>query len=513
MGPGGGQQDRTVRWAWIALALVVASAALSAVLYWPVFGGDPEIHIIFARNLLRGYPLQFNPGEYTSGETSPLYMVLVAAMDLAVGAYVPLAMKAIGVLGLFALCALLYRAARRQGASPPLALVLGTLPMFFPSLPFQALLGMENMLFAASVVLVLQLWLDGSRGGHVRRALGLALLPLFFLRPETALLGACLATLSIAERDARGLVALGIGATATLAAVLAIEHATGVPLQAPGSLRAAFSRLDGIDLRLFGQPVFLNPKVLQQLAYGAPLAALLAWNRKSVRLTRNEAIILAMLYGLPLLLHLFTVFPSTHVSRYFLYANAALLLVFARGMARVEVRGQPAAGGILVVLVLLGATVVPYEHLARTAMDMNRVEETIAERRPGFVAANSDALYEALGRPPVPVVVAGGEVQLRGRLDDRFVVRSLDGVVDHRMADFVRAGGIDQVGYLKARKVAFLVDIADPHRTPPGFSIGQLAALGPVVKADGLCFRRIDFATPAPAGQAAVYALSPAESC
>lgn len=510
---GGGQEDGAVRWARIALAIVVASAALSAVLYWPVFGGDPEIHIIFARNLLRGYPLQFNPGEYTSGETSPLYMVLVAAMDLAVGAYVPLAMKAVGVLGLLALCGLLYRAARQQGASPPLALVLGALPVFFPSLPFQALLGMENMLFAASVVLVLQLWLDGPRGGRMRLALGLAMLPLFFLRPEAVLLGACLALLGIADRDGRSLVALGLGAAATLAAVLAIEHATGVPLQAPGSLRAAFSRLDGVDLRLFGQPLTLNPKVLQQLAYGAPLAALLAWSRKATRLTRDEAIILAVLYGLPLLLHLFVVFPSTHVSRYFLYANAALLFVFARGMARVEVRGQAAAAGILVVLVLLAATVVPYEHRARTAMGMDRVEKSIAELRPGFVVANSDATYEALGRPPVPVVVALGEVELRGRLDDRFIVRSLDGVVDHRMAEFVHAARIDQVGYLKARKVAFLMDIADPHRSPPGFSIGRLATLGPVVKADGLCFRRIDFATPTPAGQTAAHALLPAESC
>ncbi len=510
---GVGQEDRAVRWARIALAIVVASAALSAVLYGPVFGGDPEIHIIFAHNLLRGYPLQFNPGEYTSGETSPLYMVLVAAMDLAVGAYVPLAMKAVGVVSLLALCGLLYRAARQQGASPPLALVLGALPLFFPSLTFQALLGMENMLFAASVVLVLQMWLDAPRGGRVRLALGLAMLPLFFLRPETVLLGTCLALLGIADRDGRGLVALGIGAAATLATVLAIEHATGVPLQAPGALRAAFSKLDGIDLRLFGQHLALNPKVLRQLAYGAPLAALLAWNRKAARLTRDEAIILAVLYGLPLLLHLFVVFPSTHISRYFLYANAALLFVFARGMARVEVRGQAAAAGIVVVLVLLGATVVPYEHHARTAMDMNRVEETIAELTPGFVAANSDALYEALGRPPVPVVIAVGEVQLRGRLDDRFVVRSLDGVVDHRMADFVRVGRIDQAGYLKARKVAFLMNIADPHRNPPFFSIGQLPTLGPVVKADGLCFRYIEFALPTPAGAAAAYTLSPAENC
>jgi hypothetical protein len=47
--------------------------------YGWIFGGDPQIHIIFARNLLQGHPLEFNLGYRTGGETSPLYMLVVAA--------------------------------------------------------------------------------------------------------------------------------------------------------------------------------------------------------------------------------------------------------------------------------------------------------------------------------------------------------------------------------------------------------------------------------------------------
>ncbi|MGH7803235.1 MAG: hypothetical protein ACREQJ_02730, partial [Candidatus Binatia bacterium] len=38
------------------------------------FGGDPGVHLVFAKHLVEGDPLQFNKGIFSSGETSPLYM-------------------------------------------------------------------------------------------------------------------------------------------------------------------------------------------------------------------------------------------------------------------------------------------------------------------------------------------------------------------------------------------------------------------------------------------------------
>jgi hypothetical protein len=496
------------------LALIVASAVWSFADYWRVFGGDPEIHIVFAMNLLRGYPLQFNPGDFSSGETSPLYMMLVALMYLACGAWVPLAMKALGLASLAGICATLYRAARRQGAAQPAAIVLGALPLFFPSQIFQALLGMENMLFAWCVVLLLETWLEGPAGGRARLAIALAGLPLlFFLRPEALFLGVCLGSLALMDRDWRSLAGLAAAAAATLVAVLAIDTWTGVPLEAAGYLRATLSRFGSMRLELAGVTVYFKPRILALLAYEAPFLILLFWQRRAAGLTRQELTILATLFALPVALHFLTILPAERFSRYAVYANAAFFLVLARNMARLYQRGLFPARALALPVLLLGLTLVPYEHFARQTLWKADVVEAVQELRPEFVRANSDTTYQALGRPPLPVVIAVGEVQLRARLDDRFIVRSLDGVVDYRLASFIRDGWVDQIGYLKARNAAFLFDLVNLNRDQTKFAVRQLPAMGESVAVGGLCFHLLEFEPALPSGQRQVYAVTHQSGC
>ncbi len=77
--------------AYLLGAVVAASVLwffyLTVQYYW-IFGGDPEIHIIFAKNFLSGHVLEFNPGFKSGGETSPLYMLLVAGMMGLMGVYI-----------------------------------------------------------------------------------------------------------------------------------------------------------------------------------------------------------------------------------------------------------------------------------------------------------------------------------------------------------------------------------------------------------------------------------------
>ncbi len=437
----------------MALAIIAGLGLWSVAAYAPVFGGDPEIHIIFARNLLQGHPLQFNPGEFSSGETSPVYMLLVAAMMVVLGAYVPLGMKLVGAASLAGLCFLIGRAARRQGASALLATVLGALPLVLPSTVFQAALGMENVLFACMVVLVLQSWLDGC----ARRTIAIAGLPLlFFLRPEAALLGLCLLALALLDRDGRSILALILGAAITFAALAAVTAWTGVAVQAPGLMRAALSRGDSLSLTVLGVRFWLDFKFVPFLLYCLPFAAV-AWKlRASADGTRREAAIVFFLFVLPLLLHLLTLFPSTHFSRYFQYGYAVFFFLFARLMARADRAGRAPAGYILAAIAVLAVSLVPLEHVRRPGVQASNLRQAIDEVSPAFVRHNSDALYEALGRPPVPVVIAVHEVQIRSRLDERFVVRSLDGVVDATMRRFVQNGAIDYGGYLEARRVAYV---------------------------------------------------------
>jgi hypothetical protein len=503
-------------WVFPAIATIIAfQAAWSVAAYWPVFGGDPEIHIIFARNLLQGHPLQFNQGEFTSGETSPVYMALVALLYLAAGDYVPVAMKFVGVTSLAVSCLVIGREARSQGSSVAMAAILGALPLLLPSLIFQAFLGMENMLFAALVVLIMHLWLASPPDGRARPAIAVAVLPvLFFLRPEAAFVGTCLAALAVADRDWRSVSALAFGALITLGAVLAMETWTGVPLQAAGHTRAALTRLDSSFVVLFGQRIYLNGKLAAALVYCAPFVALALLHRRSIGRMRSEAIIFAILFCLPLVLHLIVVFPSTHFSRYFLYGYMVFFLLFARLTARAERGGRTPALGILTVVVLLGATVAPVEHLARGPVSASTLDTAIEQQSPAFVRANSDALYEALGRPPVPVVVAVQEVQLRGKLDQRFIVRSLDGIVDNRLLPFIHDDWVDHVGYIGARDVAFVLELRDYNRDKSKFSLKQLPSLGDRVVADGLCFRRIGLSPEPPDGDFATgYAIARGDEC
>ena len=482
--------------------------------YWRLFGGDPEIHIIFARNFLLHHPLQFNPGEFTSGETSPLFMMLVAVMYLAVGVYVPIAMKVLGVASLLAVCVLIAREARSQGASVTLAAVLGVLPLLLPSTIFQAFLGMENMLFACLVVLVVRLWLAPLAGSCVRPVVALVALPLmFFLRPEAVLLWVCLTALALADRDWRNVFSLGIGALITLLALWALENWTGVSLEAAGEVRAAFSRLDSAVMHFLGVKIYLSGKLAPALIYCAPFGAVVLLLWRSIGWRRDEVIIFTLLFCAPLLLHLFVVFPSTHFSRYFLYGYAFFFFLFARLMARAEGVGVSPAPAILTAVILVRGTLVPFEHVARGPIPSSTVDMTIEQFSPAFVRANSDALYDALGHPPVPVVVALQEVQIRGRLDERFVVRSLDGIVDSRLLSFVRDGWVDHIGYLKARDVGYLFDLPDYNRDRGRFALAQLSSLGDRSMAGGLCIRRISLSPEPPVGLATVYAIVRGTGC
>jgi len=436
---------------WIVpavLALVAGHAAWSVMAYGPAFAGDSEIHIVFARNLIAGYPLQFNPGIFSSGETSPLYMLIVAAMSLAMGAYVAIGMKLVGAASLVGLCFVIGREAARQGASRDWAAALGVLPLLLPSMVFQASIGMENMLFAFLVVAVLQAWL----AGRSRMLVAAVILPLlFFLRPEALLVGIALGGVALLERDWRSLGALAAGAAIVLAGVALLTAWTGVPLQAAGLARAALAPLDGTALGLFGDRLWLSFKSAPFLLYCVPFAVVAWLYRASLGQCRHEAVVFGALFCLPLLLHLLVVFPSTHFSRYFAYGYAVFFFLFARLMARVDARWP-----VLAAVGLLASTLAPYEQVLRNSEPRSSVFQVVEGLRPDFVRSSSDALYRSLGRPPLPVVMALQEVQIRGWLDERFIVWPLDGIVDHRFRHFVRGTSIDLAGYLRARNVTYV---------------------------------------------------------
>ena len=109
--------------------------------------------------------------------------------------------------------------------------------------------------------------------------------------------------------------------------------------------------------------------------------------------------------------------------------------------------------------------------------------------------AFSDELFNQLGKPEtLPISIALQEVQARYWLDQRFVVRSLDGRVDPVLLDYADSDGIDHAGYLKERKVQFLLDTPNYNRDPQRWSLKRLNSLKPGEKVSqgGVAFSRLE---------------------
>jgi hypothetical protein len=483
-------------WSLATLALLLVSAAYSLWSYWFLFGGDPEIHLVFARNLLDGYPLQFNKGEFSSGETSPVYMLAVALMVLFAGDSAQIAMKLTGLASLAGICVVIFLEARSRSGSIWNAATIALFPLALPSMVFQASLGMENCPFAFCVVLVLHLWLRQPHGSSpVARIVLSAFLPvLFFLRPEAVFLLGCLALLAIYDRQWPVVASLGAAAAIILIAYHELEVATGVPFHAAGVMRVELSRLESTVVPILGTSFYLSTKPAVAILYALPLAALAVRYRKTLRLLSHETIVFVTLFFAPLILHALVLLPTNFFSRYFLYAYAALFWLLARFAAKNVVADLPFARQLFLCALPICVIFAPLEHYKRSIVALDDVRDSLRLFARKNIAQTSADLYAALGHPPTPVAIALEEVQIRGLLDDRFIVRSLDGIVDYALRDYVHQGWIDHIGYLKARNVTFVLETPDYNSDKTRFALAKLEHAKLPAQFNGACIERRDFA-------------------
>lgn len=148
---------------------------------------DAYIHYRFADNVAHGRGFAFNPDEPTPGSTSPLWVVLLAAGELA-GFDPIVTSKIIGALAFVACAWLTWRVARVLSGNSLVAGLAGVLVALSGRLAWSALSGMETAAFAALTLLVIYRLLDRPLDAPVSILLGLAAL----LRPEGYLLFALL---------------------------------------------------------------------------------------------------------------------------------------------------------------------------------------------------------------------------------------------------------------------------------------------------------------------------------
>ena len=80
---------------------------------------------------------------------------------------------------------------------------------------------------------------------------------------------------------------------------------------------------------------------------------------------------------------------------------------------------------------------------------------------------------------------------MRLLLDERFVVRSLDGIVDYRLNQFATEWGVDHIGYIREREIEYLLDFPNYNIRDGKFSLADLAGMkvGEEKAAEGFVFK------------------------
>jgi hypothetical protein len=113
---------------------------------------------------------------------------------------------------------------------------------------------------------------------------------------------------------------------------------------------------------------------------------------------------------------------------------------------------------------------------------------------PANRGATTEALLRRLNATGGRASVALVEVQLRYFVDDRITIRSLDGRTDPLLLAFVHPAYVDHIGYLRARRVGYVLALPDYNRDPTAWSLATLRSLpdGGTVECGGLTFQRID---------------------
>jgi hypothetical protein len=503
-----------------ALAVLgIALVLLYPAVYIGMYAGDAEIHLVYAENAAAGDFFKFNRDEKSSGVTSTGYMLILAAFfSLAPDSLVPVIVKATNLLAWYALAALVYLAARRILDSSVWAYLAALAAGLIPGSAYNSTIGMENGMFGALVMLFFYLavrwdWMtaDGRQDRRKDLALWVVLGLAAWLRPEGVALGGIVfayAALVLWRDGSRiaGVVSRLVAPSAAFAALVAamtLFHlwATGDLLPSSGLSRVILSRAEAISLG----PLWFTTKFSERMLYYPPLTGawllgnwLLLTGRWRPR-TPIEPLLLIVFWAFFAMYS--TVLGSVHLARYVIFLMPMLVIVGAIGAKcfweTLSAVDRADVQWLKVGVFALGAAGL----MAIFAVETGRRRDlgshdalAQAMEAPGQRAEFSDRLMAELGNPTdLPVSLAYQEVQARYRLDDRFVVRSLDGRVDKTLLDYVEDGNYDHLGYIKERGVDFIMETANYNRDRSLWSLSRLGQLevGEELERDGVVLRRL----------------------
>jgi arabinofuranosyltransferase len=193
---------------WIVVALVVAAAAGRELSCGVCLHDDAYISFRYARNMLRGEGLVYNPGERVEGYTNFLWVLLLASLG---GPELDLTQPAriAGLAISLVLIVAVYVAARGLGLRFPWTLIPPVLLGLHGGFLTESVMGLETPLYA--LLCLLGGWLAVGPGPPVRRLwAGFFFALASMTRPDGLLVAALLLGWAVAMRRSKAWEAVGV---------------------------------------------------------------------------------------------------------------------------------------------------------------------------------------------------------------------------------------------------------------------------------------------------------------
>lgn len=440
--------------------------------WFPAPLDDVYIHFDFARSLGQGHPFEWIAGQgYSSGETSPLYAVI-----LALGWVFGFRGRALGlwaaIVAIASVASLLGSVRRLVRPCPPwLAWLLALLPLSIGIVDWALFSGMEVAVFAAALGRSLEALLHArARGGPTLEArqwrLGAWGAVLVLLRPEAAIIVAVLAVTAARGAGRRsGFLALCRasvpGALATLGVLGANLLATGDARSAGAQLKLLSSNpyMSDVDrARVFAENLITfwvkvvrgELSVIPGLAIVLPALALLGLVRRQHRALAGACIVSAL--GWVLLVSWNGNAPH-HNFRYYAPALVLVTISAALGLATIARarRGVPIAALLAAGAIAIAAPKVPGQvrHFRSASANIRDQHIEVGER---------------IARLPEDARVLLGDAGAIPYVSGRTAVDAL-GLGGYRRIPFARAAVHGEAATIE------LIERLDPSERPTHFAL------------------------------------------
>ena len=258
-----------------------------------------------------------------------------------------------------------------------------------------------------------------------------------------------------------------------------------------------------VDLGWFN----LNLKFTKHLIYYFPMTVFMAIGIKKAAANTIPGRDLSYWRFMMILLAVFFVLYSTilsahHFARYTIFLIPVMVLLAVRGLretvetrslfvTRKNTRILFAGAGVCMALLFTGEIYLRVKSGSNyPSGNLWTVMEAPSKRK-----QLSDELYKILqGNDQSPIQLAYQEVQIRYKLDDRFVIRSLDGRVDEHLLKYVNEDGyFDHIGYIRDRGINYIMETPNYNRNKKSWSLASLKQLsdGDTVEQEGMRFTKV----------------------